>query len=154
MIFDRKRKKTPSSRSTKSLRSGFRKNRIKSEGLSPVVGEKSKNETDATFLDVYDVLASKFSHFPHLSKLEVNHASKAKKEAFRERNSQKVKNDSILLHLTLRFLDRDENCFLASSSPKPCANQRFRGRFALAGLCKPNKIFIVSIVVINLIEIQ
>ena len=61
---------------------------------------KGKNETDATFLDVYEVFASKFCHFSHLSsKMKVNHAFKAKKEAFRERNPQKVKNDQNFLHL-------------------------------------------------------
>ena len=44
--------------------------------------------------------------------MKVNYAFKSKKEAFRERNSQKVKNDPFLLHLTLRFLDRDESRFL------------------------------------------
>ena len=58
-----------------------------------MVGEKSKNETGATFLDVYGVFASKFCHISHLaSKIKVNHAFKAKKEAFRERNLRKVKN--------------------------------------------------------------
>ena len=72
-----------------------------------------KNEIDATFLDVYGVSASKFCHFLKFKTyFKVNHAFKAKKEAFRERNSQKVKNDPFLLHLTLRFLDRDESRFL------------------------------------------
>ena len=75
--------------------------------------KKVKNETDATFLDVYEVFASKFCHFSHLSsKLKVNHAFKAKKEAFRERNLRKVENEPFLAHLTLQILDRDENLFL------------------------------------------
>ena len=74
--------------------------------------KKVKNETHATFLDVYDVFASKFCHFSNLGMyFKVINLFKAKKEAFRERNPQKVKNDSILLHLTLRFLDRDESRF-------------------------------------------
>jgi len=55
--------------------------------------KKVENETDATFSDVYDVFASKFCPFSHLSsKMKVNHAFKAKKEAFRERNLRKVEN--------------------------------------------------------------
>ena len=37
------------------------------EGFLLVVREKRKNETDATFLDVYDVFASKKGHFSHLA---------------------------------------------------------------------------------------
>ena len=36
---------------------------------------------------------------------------KAKKEACRDKNSPKVENDTFLLHLTPKFLDRDENRF-------------------------------------------
>ena len=75
--------------------------------------KKVKNETGATFSYVYEELASKFCHFSHLSsKMKVNHAFKAKKEAFRERFCAKVENDSILLHLTLQNLERDESQFL------------------------------------------
>ena len=74
------------------------------EGFLLVVREKSKNETDATFLDVYEVFASKFCHFSHLSsKMKVNHAFKAKKEAYRERNPQKVNNDQNSIHLAFVF---------------------------------------------------
>ena len=115
--------------------------------------KKVKNETDATFLDVYEVFASKLCHFSHLSsKLKVNHAFKAKKEAFRERKTQKVENDTFLLHLTLHFLARDENGFLASSSLKPCANQCFLVHFARPDICKLNKIFTFSLLVKNLME--
>ena len=56
--------------------------------------KKVKNETDAIFSDVYEVFASEFCHFSHLSsKMKVNRAFKAKKDAFRETNPQKVKND-------------------------------------------------------------
>ena len=93
--------------------------------------KKVKNETDATFLDVYDVFASKFRHFSNLGMyFKVIQLFKAKKVAFRERNPQKVKNDTFLLHLTPNFLVRDENGFLASSTPKPCANQCFYLHFA------------------------
>ena len=44
--------------------------------------------------------------------MKVINLFKAKKEGFRDKSSPKVKNDSILLHLTLRFLARDENHFL------------------------------------------
>ena len=57
-----------------------------------MVGEKVKNETVATFYDVYDVsdpIFGPFSNFP--SGLKVIHAFKAKTEAFRERFCGKVK---------------------------------------------------------------
>ena len=55
--------------------------------------KKVKNENVATFLDVYDVFASKFCHFSNLGMyFKVNHAFKAKKEAFREQNLRKVEN--------------------------------------------------------------
>ena len=73
---------------------------------------KVKNETDATFLHVYDVFASKFRHFSNLGMyFKVNHVFKAKKEAFRESFYAKVENDIIFAHLTLRNLGRDENRF-------------------------------------------
>ena len=91
-----------------------------------MVGEKSKNETDATFLDLYGVFASKFRHFLKFKTyFKVNHAFKAEKEAFRDKSSPKVENDPFLLHLTPNFLDRDENRFLSFRIPKPCANQCF-----------------------------
>ena len=57
--------------------------------------------------------------------MKVINLFKAEKEAFRERKLQKVENDTFLLHLTLRFLGRDENGFLASSRPNLVPNQRF-----------------------------
>ena len=66
------------------------------EGFPLVVREKSKNETDATFSHMYDTFASKLCHFSHLSsKMKVNHAFKAKKEAFRERDLRNVENGPI-----------------------------------------------------------
>ena len=74
--------------------------------------KKVKNENVATFLDVYDVFASKFGHFSHLStKLKVNHAFKAKKVTFRERNPQKVKNDKKFLHLAFVFATQMKTVF-------------------------------------------
>ena len=64
------------------------------EGFLLVVGEKVKNETDATFLDVYEVFASKFCPFLEIGTLmKVINLFKAKKEAFRERNLRKVGNE-------------------------------------------------------------
>jgi len=88
--------------------------------------KKVKSETDATFLHVYDVFASKFRHFLKIKTyFEVINLFKAKMEAFRDKSSPKVENDPFLLHLTPNFLARDENGFSASSTPKPCANQCF-----------------------------
>ena len=62
--------------------------------------KKVKNETDATFLDVYDVFGSKFCHFSNLTrKMKVIQLFKAKMEAFRDKKSKKVKNDQNFLHL-------------------------------------------------------
>ena len=74
--------------------------------------KKVKNETDATFLDVYDVFASKFCHFSHLTtKMKVNHAFKAKKVTFRDKNLQHVKNDQNYLHLAFVFATQMETVF-------------------------------------------
>ena len=82
------------------------------EGVLPVVREKTKNETVATFYDVYEVSGSEndqFFTFP--SRMKVIQLFKAKMEAFRERKSSKVENELFSLHLDPNFLDRDENRF-------------------------------------------
>ena len=82
------------------------------EGVLPVVREKLKNETVATFYDVYEVFGSEndpFFTFP--SRMKVIQLFKAKMEAFRERKSSKVENEQFLLHLDPNFLERDENRF-------------------------------------------
>ena len=62
--------------------------------------KKVKNENVATFSYVYDVFASKFCPFSHLSSgMKVIQLFKAKMEAFRDKNSEKVKNDSNFLNL-------------------------------------------------------
>ena len=88
--------------------------------------KKLKNETVATFYDVYEVFGSEndpFFTFP--SRMKVIQLFKAKMEAFRERKSSKVENEPFLLHLDPNFLERDENRFLTFCIPKPCANQCF-----------------------------
>ena len=90
-----------------------------------------KNETDATFSHVYETFASKFCHFSHLSsKMKVNHAFKAKKEAFRERNLRKVENGPFWAHLTLQILDRDENHFLMNIFQNLVPNSNLRALLA------------------------
>ena len=62
--------------------------------------KKVKNENVATFLDVYDVFASKFCHFSNLGMyFKVIQRFKAKKVTFRDKNSQKVKNGQNFIHL-------------------------------------------------------
>ena len=74
--------------------------------------KKVKNETDATFLDVYGVFASKFCHFSKIGMyFQVINLFKAKKEAFRERNPQKVKNDQNFLHLAFVFATQMKTVF-------------------------------------------
>ena len=74
--------------------------------------KKVKYETDATFPDVYDVFASKFRHFSNLGMyFKVIHVFKAKMEAFRERNPQKVKNDQNFIHLAFVFATQMKTVF-------------------------------------------
>ena len=56
--------------------------------------------------------------------MKVIQRSKAKVEAFRDKRSPKVENESFLLHLNPNFLDRDENCF-SFPNAEPCVNQCF-----------------------------
>ena len=117
--------------------------------------KKVKIETDATLLDVYGVLASKFCHFPNLGMyFKVIQLFKAKKEAFRERNSQKVKNDPILLHLTLQKLDRDESRFLIKGFKNLVPNSDSKGLLAPPDCSASNRDFTCSLLVENLMEFQ
>ena len=64
------------------------------EGVLPVVREKVKNETVATFYDVYEVFGSENdSFFTFPSRMKVIQLFKAKMEAFREGKLQKVENE-------------------------------------------------------------
>ncbi len=75
--------------------------------------KKVKNETEATFSHVYDVFASQNGHFSNFStKLKVNHAFKAKKVTFRDKNLQKCKNDLNFLHLAFVFAIQMKTTFL------------------------------------------
>ena len=66
--------------------------------------KKVKNETDATFLDVYGVSASKFRHFLKFKTyFKVINLFKAKMEAFRDNKLQKVDNDHKKLLLAFVF---------------------------------------------------
>ena len=88
--------------------------------------KKCKNETVATFPDVYDVSGPEFCHFLNLSsKIKVNHAFKAKMEAFRELFCAKVKNGPFWDHLTLRNPERDENGFWKKILPNLMPNPGF-----------------------------
>ena len=111
------------------------------EDFLPMVGERSTNETDATFSDVYDVCASKFCHFTHLGMhMEVIDLFEAKTDTFRDQISQIVKSDIILLRLAFVFAS-EMGIVLASSTPEPCANQCFRLHFAIPDFSKVNKVF-------------
>ena len=91
-----------------------------------MVREKSENENVATFLDVYDVFGSKFCLFSHFTrKMKVNHAFKAKKEAFREHFCAKVEKLPFRDHLTLRNPERDENGFWKKILPNLMPNPGF-----------------------------
>ena len=63
--------------------------------------KKLKNKTVATFYDVYGVSDPIFGHFFNFpSGLKVNDLSKAKMEAFRERNCEKVEKGPFFLILS------------------------------------------------------
>ena len=67
-----------------------------------------------------------FCHSSHLGmSMKANNAFKAKNGSVSWQKFAKSENDPFLFHLTPNFLDRDENGFLASSTPNPCANQCF-----------------------------
>ena len=96
---------------------------MKVEGVLLVVREKTKKEFVATFLDVCGVFAPKFCHFSQLpSKIKVNHAFKAKTEAFRELFCAKVKKGPFCDHFTLRNPERDENGFWKKILPNLMPN--------------------------------
>ena len=125
------------------------------EGVLPVVREKMKNGTVATFYDVYEVFGSEndqFFTFP--SRMKVIQLFKAKMEAFRERKSSKVENVPFWLHLDPNFLERDENRFLTFCIPKPCANQCFWGHSVQRWFFNTNRDFACSLLVKNLMEFQ
>ena len=71
------------------------------EGVLPVVREKVKNKTVATFYDVYGVFDPNFGPFFNFpSGLKVIDLFKAKMEAFRERNCGKVEKEPFCLILS------------------------------------------------------
>ena len=63
MIFDQNVKNGLHLDRQKAYDLELRENGEKSEGFLRMVSGKIKNETDATFLHVYDVFASTFRHF-------------------------------------------------------------------------------------------
>jgi len=74
---------------------------VNHEGVLAVVRGKVKNETVATFYDVYDVFDPDFGHiFNFPSGLKVIQLFKAKTEAFRERNCGKVEKEPFFLILS------------------------------------------------------
>ena len=88
--------------------------------------KKVENANVATFFDMYDVFASKFHHFSNFGMyFKVNHAFKAKTEAFRESFCAKVENDLIFAHLTLRKLGRDDNRFSMKNFQNLVPNRDF-----------------------------
>ena len=90
----------------------FKKSESISKAFYQWFVKKVKNEIVATFLDVYDVFASKFCHFSNLGMyFKVIQLFKAKMEAFRERNPQKVKNDQNFLHLAFVFATQMKTVF-------------------------------------------
>ena len=120
-----------------------------------MVREKSKNENVATFFDVYDVFASKFHHFSNFGMyFKVNHAFKAKTEAFRESFCAEVENDLIFAHLTLRKLGRDENRFSMKIFQNLVPNPDFKGLSAQLNIFHSNRDFACSLLVNDLMAFQ
>ena len=99
------------------MRDSHAKIPVNLEGVLPVVREKFKNETVATFYDVCGVFGSKNDQlFTFAFGLKVIQLFKAKMEAFRARKFGKVENGPFWLHLTPNFLVRDETRFLRFQS--------------------------------------
>ncbi len=103
------------------VRDSHAKISVNLEGALPVVREKFKNETVATFYDVCGVFGPKNDWFSTFAVgMKVIWVFKAKMEAFRERKFGKVENVPFWLHLTPNFLERDETRFYISN-PEPSA---------------------------------
>ena len=99
------------------------------EGVLPVVRGKLKNETVATFYDVYDVSGPEFGPFFNFpSGLKVIDLFKAKMEAFRERNCEKAEKGLFFL-----ILSRKKACEMKpvfeEKFPEPSAKPVLIGTF-------------------------
>ena len=86
--------------------------------------------------------------------MKVDHAFKAKMEAFRERFCAKVENELFFAHLTLRILDRDESRFPMMFLPNLVPNSDLN--ILLAGMesSASSRDFACSLLSINLMEFQ
>ena len=112
-------------------RDSHSENCVNSEGVLVVVREKFKNETVATFSDVYGVSDPNSGPFLHFaSRMKVNWRFKAKKEAFRERNSAKVGNWPFWLNVEWEFACEMKPVF-EEYFPKPSAKPMLLLRFCL-----------------------
>ena len=123
------------------MRNSHSKISVNLEGVLPVVREKFKNETVATFYDVCGVFGYKNDQlFTFAFGLKDINLFKGTMEAFRERKSSKVENVPFWLHLTPNFLERDETCFFTFSIPNLVPNQYFLVHFARGDLFNTWKI--------------
>ena len=86
--------------------------------------------------------------------MKVNHAFKAKKEAFREHFCAKVKKWPFWHHLTLRNPERDENGFWKKILPNLMPNPGFSGSWAQVNIFASGRDFACSLLSINLMEFQ
>ena len=155
MIFDQNVKKSSSSRSTKSLRSGIRKIRVKSEGLLPMVGEKSKKWNRCNFFRRVRRFRIKISSlFENQNVFQSYSAFQSKNGSVSWKKSAKSEKWPKFPPFGLCFCDSDENGFLASSSPKPCANQCFLVHSAIPDSGPSSRDFTCSLLVKNLMEFQ
>ena len=95
------------------------------EGEFTMVGEKLKNETVATFYDVYGVFGPDFGHFSHFpSGLKVIQVLKAKRKCF-VKDSAKIPKNTHDHHFRVGISGRDETRFFEESFPEPSAKFEF-----------------------------
>ena len=97
----------------------------------------------------------KILSFTHLGMyIKVNHAFKAKEEAFRGSFCAKVGDGLFSAHLTLQKLDRDESRFLMKIFQNLVPNSNLRRLSAQLNIFHSNRDFACSLLVKNPMEFQ
>ena len=115
-----------SSRSVKSLRDWLQKFRVNLEGFLLVVREKSKKWKRCNFFRRVRRFCIKILSFFELRNVFQSYSAfQSKKGNVSWQKFAKSGKWSKFPPFGLCFSGRDENRFLASSSPEPCANQWF-----------------------------
>ena len=140
-----------SSRSVKSLRDWLQKFRVNLEGFLLVVREKSKKWKRCNFFRRVRRFRIKILSFFELRNVFQSYSAfQSKKGNVSWQKFAKSEKWSKFPPFGLCFSGRDENRFLASSTPEPCANQCFLVHFARPDIFHSNRDFACSLLVKNL----